>query len=52
MTEIWKFTDDFENVYNINRCKNDFNIACREFFSPTADNPAQFCFYAFSVDLL
>ena len=29
MTEIWKLTDDFENVYNVNRCKNDFNIACR-----------------------
>ena len=29
MTEIWKLTDDFENVYNVNGCKNGFNIACR-----------------------
>ena len=28
MIEIWKLTDDFENVYNVNRCLNDFNIAC------------------------
>ena len=24
-----KTTGDFENVYNVSRCKNSFNIVCR-----------------------